>query len=425
MTRPETDGCSASHKLLILSFNARSICNKFDSFLSLVSCYKPAIVAVTETWIRPDIPGIFVEGYTCFRSDHPFGLGGGTLLLVRCSLSPVEIFVQSSIDNIFRDSTWCSLSLSRDHSLLVGCVYRSPSCETDNNLSLNHLITAACDLPQKHKVILGDFNYPDVNWDNLSGVAASEAFRDTINNCFLTQMVRRSTRGSSILDLILSTDPSIFENVEVIEPLLGSDHNAVMCTISFNAPECITSNVSSHTLDLDRADWSLYSCLLESVNWDDMFLSSDPDEMWDFLKNSILLAASKSVPLKRPSRIFCGISVSGEVKRALNARRKIYKRYRNCSPDYCAEKLRNADERLQLALHNARIFREKKIAQSLTTSPHLFWKHIHRNLGRKPNVNAVETTWGSLTTSDAEMMNRYFSSVFTAEKDGSLSLIHI
>ena len=200
--------------------------------------------------------------------------------------------------------------------------------------------------------------------------------------------------------------------------LLDSDHNAVMCRVSFDAPCCMNSGVSTQTLDLSRADWALYNALLGSVNWDDMFVSSDPDVMWHFLKDNLLEAAAKAIPSKRPTRFFCGMSVSGDVKRALNARRKTFKRYRNCSADFCADKLRDADERLQLALHNARVYREKNIALSLSTSPRLFWKHIHNNLGSKPSVYAVETADGSLTISDDETaneMNRYFSTVFIAE----------
>lgn len=95
---------------------------------------------MTETWLRPDIASLFMKGYVCFRSqfssyDRPFGLGGGTLLFVRSSFSPVETFVQSLSENIFRDSTWCSLTISKNLSLLVDCVYRSPFSNFDNNQS--------------------------------------------------------------------------------------------------------------------------------------------------------------------------------------------------------------------------------------------------------------------------------------------------
>lgn len=138
-------------------------------------------------------------------------------------------------------------------------------------INLNKLISAACDMPPLHKIILGDFNFPDIVWEHLSGKASLESFQNTINDCFLTQIVRQPTQESSILDLVI--DSSIFDSVEVIEPLLVSDHNAVMCWVSFNAPDCMNLSVSSHTLELNRAGWALYNSLFGCVNWDDQYVS--------------------------------------------------------------------------------------------------------------------------------------------------------
>ena len=46
-------------------------------------------------------------------------------------------------------------------------------------------------------------------------MSASESFCDTVNDCYLTQLVR----GSSILDLVFTNDPSVFEKVEVLRKL--------------------------------------------------------------------------------------------------------------------------------------------------------------------------------------------------------------
>ena len=102
-----------------------------------------------------------------------------------------------------------------------------------------------------------------------------------------------------------------------------------------------------------------------------MFLSQDPNNtMWNFLKNSLLHAASQVIPRSRPLRQFCGMYVCGNVKRVLNARRKIYKRYRNCSKDYATEMLQSADDRLRVALNKEfRVQYERPIADYLKDSP--------------------------------------------------------
>ena len=71
------------------------------------------------------------------------------------------------------------------------------------------------------KIIVGDLNFPDVNWDLFSGASASESFRDTINDCYLTQLVHQPTRGPFILDLVFTNDPPVFEDVRSLSLCLG------------------------------------------------------------------------------------------------------------------------------------------------------------------------------------------------------------
>jgi len=60
--------------------NARSVCNKLNDFCQFFDSSNPDIVAISETWLTPDIPNsMFVptESYLCFRKDRQTGKGGG------------------------------------------------------------------------------------------------------------------------------------------------------------------------------------------------------------------------------------------------------------------------------------------------------------------------------------------------------------
>ena len=48
-----------------------------------------------------------------------------------------------------------------------------------------------------------------------------------VQDCFLTQHVSEPTRGDNILDLILSTQKEMIDNVRVVEPLGKSDHSQI------------------------------------------------------------------------------------------------------------------------------------------------------------------------------------------------------
>ena len=74
---------------------------------------------------------------------------------------------------------------------------------------------------------MGDFNHADIRWNSLDSCDDSKAFLMLVQDCFLTQHVSEPTRGDNILDLILSTQKEMIDNVRVIEPLGKSDHSQI------------------------------------------------------------------------------------------------------------------------------------------------------------------------------------------------------
>ena len=84
-------------------------------------------------------------------------------------------------------------------------------------------------------LILGDFNLPHIDWEERDlrrGARTVEHdILDIINDCFLYQHMREDTRfmnvQSSLLDLIFTKEEGDIKNIEVEDPLEGSDHGIV------------------------------------------------------------------------------------------------------------------------------------------------------------------------------------------------------
>ena len=119
--------------------------------------------------------------------------------------------------------------------LLIGLCYRSDNAAIvgqENELQLRQLLQEVCG---SHVLIMGDFNYPDVDWSS-GPVAASvhssaDEFVHTLEDCFLAQHVLVPTRGDSILDLILTRDPDLVSDVKTLHPLGNNDHNMILFTV--------------------------------------------------------------------------------------------------------------------------------------------------------------------------------------------------
>ena len=87
-------------------------------------------------------------------------------------------------------------------------------------------------------VVAGDFNAPNISWDNLEASAnlsssSSKKLIELTQECNLMQFVKEPTRrqgnSSNTLDLVLSNRPDIICNVSV-EPGI-SDHDIVLFTL--------------------------------------------------------------------------------------------------------------------------------------------------------------------------------------------------
>ena len=131
--------------------------------------------------------------------------------------------IQIEAEAGFSEAIWCNLE-SHGSKIIVGVVYRCPSISKDEDTSLHKVITHAS---RGECLIMGDFNHPDIRWNSLDSSNESAKFLLLVQNCFLTQHVLEPTRGDNVLDLILSSNKELVDNVTVVEPLGSSDHSQI------------------------------------------------------------------------------------------------------------------------------------------------------------------------------------------------------
>ena len=111
--------------------------------------------------------------------------------------------------------------------LYICSFYRPPTDET----GLTHLRHSISRISQngKHNIwIAGDFNCPKINWTSLTcpeNDKTSTNLLDLTKDFHLHQAVREPTRGKNILELFLTTNPSL---VEITHSIPGiSDHDSI------------------------------------------------------------------------------------------------------------------------------------------------------------------------------------------------------
>ena len=77
-------------------------------------------------------------------------------------------------------------------------------------------------------IIMGDFNHGHIQWKSLESTGGEDQqFLFLIQDSFLTQHVLEPTRGENILDLVLSSQNKLMDNVKIHEPFGNNDHNQI------------------------------------------------------------------------------------------------------------------------------------------------------------------------------------------------------
>ena len=123
---------------------------------------------MTETWLSNHVRNdeILPVGYKLFRRDRQTGKrGGGVLLAVKDSVrtEPTD-FVSDSLELV--NSVVINTSTKK---VLVDVCYRTPDSSIDFLHDLNRFLKFVADSQFKDVHLMGDFNYPNIQWSDGSG----------------------------------------------------------------------------------------------------------------------------------------------------------------------------------------------------------------------------------------------------------------
>ena len=156
----------------------------------------------------------------------------------------------------------------------VVCVlYISPSAGNAYHIQvLNFLRSLSL---ENDLILLGDFNYPDIDWNSYSGSSSqSSDFCDLISELNLRQLVVSPThRAGNILDLILTNNDQIIHDIVVYNTLpsdLSSDHFIILfevlltripqvgppCTSTYNYSKANWIDMINYLTDYDFSDFT-------------------------------------------------------------------------------------------------------------------------------------------------------------------------
>ena len=238
-------------------------------------------------------------------------MGGGVILYVHSSLQdiPCDSLSESGFENslwYLKLASYCAM-LSSEERLLVGVVYRSPSSSPDNHQKLLSILSKLYDSVNfTHLLIMGDFNFPTINWDELScsggESSVASSFLDAVQDTFLIQHVNDFTRfrhgqQPSLLDLIFTSDPNAIDGVTHLSPLGSSDHVCLFWHLKcFDKLPPARQDVPMY--NYRKGDYDSMNEYFNDIQWSEVLSSSSSiQDNWCVFKQIVQEAMGKYIPI--------------------------------------------------------------------------------------------------------------------------------
>ena len=397
---------------------------------------KPQIIALTEINyknkdIKYEVHELNIPGYTMYHNIENKSERG------------VVTYVSSDLDSIFLKSSslgpefvFIKVELDKGHYITIGNIYRSPSSTQANDIQLCNELECLVTEVKKNIIIVGDFNFPEIDWDlhhSANKSFGSTTFLNTLHKLLLHQHVNFPTRarGSDtphILDLII-TDTQFIHNIDTLAPLGKSDHVVLMIETAFFCTEFPTEQKFNYNKGNYAALRSYIDC-----DWEKEFsaVDSDVEEMWNILKTRIDSGVKHYIPLtsrfystkwKRP--------LKEEIRNQIRIKKSLWRTYiRNKDTaswlNYTCQR-----NKVKKIIRNNLIEEQNTIAQQYKSNPKRFWKYVNSKTKHPEKVGDLKlkdedgkTVICSSAKAKADSLCNFFSTVFCNEGDSEFEPLH-
>ena len=406
-------------KIRIIYSNVRGLRKKLNLLLVEISENPDAIWCFTETWLSPnfDDRSLQIKSHIFFRGDRLYNgvvrRGGGVLILV-----PVK-YVVSEIGEHYCTEVFESIAISLHTSarpVCLVCVYRPPSITSERSFSdMFEKYYNDLHLYTKNLIIVGDFNYPDIDWLShrvSKQSSAAESFLNFVLSNGLHQLVTSPTRENHMLDLIMVNEISLLENIAVMEPLGSSDHSQILLDI------CCDSLPPGNTLpehyNFYKADFDTIEKILVNIPWEENFANfASLDEKVGFLNKTLWSLFEAYVP--RSKQYTHQFRFSRQIIDQRKLVRSLYKKSKGDKESILYARYKTELKVYKQQIKQAFYEEERKVLEQ--KSVRKFWNYVRRKTCSKFNIPTLLD--GDVSATDdhdkAELFNTYFCSVFTQD----------
>ena len=418
--------------------NADQLANKMNALRTRIQLEKPKIVLITEVNCKhqriPFEKSLFnVTGFHIF-DKNVLAEGRGILIYIHESIKDA---IEVSINSNFEEQLFIAIKINKTEKFLVGCIYRSNSGTIENNLGLNRLLQKVTTLKYSHLLIVGDFNYKQIDWDTLTtnkGEKSNEhLFVETIKYSYLHQHVKTPTRGRkdqnpSLLDLILTDEADRISNLDIQSPLGKSDHSVLLFDYNLK----IQSNYKPKIIyNYEKADFEKICVDIQNSLNPKPDFQQDINQTWNDIKSTILQAQATNIPTINTNksekwRTLNSIPLPDNITAEIRLKHRMWQRYFQHKSEEKFEAYKKQRNKVTRLLEGSHKLFEQNLSIEAKSNPKKLWKYIKSKTKTKTGISPLLKPDKTLTQNEqeqAEVLSEFFASVLEKEPPGDIPIL--
>ena len=267
---------------------------------------------------------------------------------------------------------------------------------------------------------MGYFNYGHIQWNYLESTGSEDQqFIFLIQDSFLTQDVLEPTRGENVLDIVLSSQKELVDNVKILEPLGNSEHNRIYFDINVK-PE--SKNKKTYKRNFHKGNYKDMRKYLAKLEWNNMLMNKTAIECWNILKYEIESIIDKLVPFQKQG-IWCRKKhLSKEAITKKNFKQTMWRVYTRTRKEEDYSNYKEALIEATTEIRQSKRSYEQKLVCNIKNESKSFYAYVRSKQNVQDKVGPLEDSAGNISQGFlmAEDLNGYFSSMFTKEDISSL-----
>ena len=286
------------HQISILHVNAQSLRFKIDQLYEEAANYD--LVAVSETWLHPDIPNTKLElkgFHTLLRKDRDGEAYGGVILYAK---PHIIIKQRQDLEERNLELLWAEIQVTNT-KILLGVIYRPPNAPAETWAMIENNLANAKSDGQPNIVLIGDIN----NNQLVQPAKATEIFETLHMEQLIKEPTHITENSQTLIDIVATNCYDLINSSKVKSPSL-SNHCDLEVTLNLQKPH--VNKFKRLIYDYNRADWTGLKDKIKNTDWAEVLGESSIDDQaknWtstfiQFVKEYIPNKIITTRPLEKP-----------------------------------------------------------------------------------------------------------------------------